>query len=463
MSPEEYGILNIVMSFNSVAMYLIILSLDSALMRYYNEYKDDVESIKRAYGTVLVIILATSTIFLTLCLVFRKVLLKTVFDGIDFVPYILLGLIILVLDSIYTIHRRMLETLQDGVKVTKVNILGIVISSIISLIFLSIFRLGVEGVLISSLIVSACTIIFMIYDIVVHHMIIFCFDKKYAKEMLKYSLPLVPHNMAGYLAALISRIFINISSGLSTVGLFGIATQFSAIIDTFQDSVFRAYRPWLFERLSKTTEQHEEEIASISRVLIALYSFVYVFIGLFAQDIIYIMTASSYHSAWKVVPILVAAYSIRSIYYFYIAQCFFYKKSSRRIFLASLIANLCNIIASYIFIPKIGVYGSALASFISIIINTGIIIMIDRENGDIGYDLKQFVTTILLSWVFIFVGLIPSYLFYQDNFSFANFLYKVVISVVYLLFIWIFYKRIIFKMSGCNTVSELFKKYAIRK
>ena len=236
--------------------------MDSAALKFYSEYQEDKNILKRFYGTAMSIVLFFSGIVLVTCILFRNLLVKFVFGGISFIPYILLGLAILLLDVFYTLHRRMLEAMQEGKKVAMIGFIAVLLSSGMTVVMIGIVKLGVMGVLIATLLTSLGTVIFSLVDMRKNDMATICFDKLLAKKMLKYSLPLIPHQVSGYLAALISKIFLNISGSLSAVGLYGIATQFTSVVDVFQDATSRAYRPWLFSLLSKEKEIDKKRAAA---------------------------------------------------------------------------------------------------------------------------------------------------------------------------------------------------------
>ncbi len=458
LTTEDYGIQNIITSFNSVMCYVILLCLDSAALRFYSEYKDDKYTMKRFYGTAMSIICFFAVAVVIGCIFLQGILSKLVFKGIEFYPYVILGLTILVLDSIYTLHRRILEAQQKGKTVAVVGFLAVLFSSIITLVMIGVFKLGIYGVLIATLCTSLATVCFAVIDIKKNDMLTVCFDKILAKKMLSYSLPLIPHQISGYLATLISKIFLNTSNSLSTVGLYGIATQFSSVVDLFQDSVSRAYRPWLFEKLENKDVLQKLEIQNISTLLISLYTVIYVGLGLFAQEIILFMTASNYHSAWRVVPILVVAMSFRSVYYFYLAQCLYYTRTSNKIFIASITANLSNIVAASVLVPKYGMYGSAMASLISIVINTCIMIILNKPNGDIGYKLLDLLSRIFVSWIFIFVGIIPCYIYSESGIQILLFFYKIIVACLYLFWLWIQNRKKIYMYTETSSILELVKK-----
>lgn len=455
LTTDDYGIQNIVIGFNSVMNYVVLLCLDSAALKFYSEYGDDKVTLKRFYGTAMSIMSIFSCVVVTVCVFFQSVLKELIFDEIPFVPYVLLGLAILVLDAVYTLHRRMMEAQQQGKKVAAVGFTAVFFSSCTTVIMIGVLKLGVLGVLTATLFTSIGTVIFSIWDMIRHDMLTPCLDRKLAKKMLRYSIPLIPHQISGYLAALISKIFLNLSGSLSMVGLYGIATQFSSIVDTFQDATSRAYRPWLFAILNCGVEPDKNRIRNISNVLMSAYSVVVVGMGLFAQEIILIMTSESYHEAWKVIPVLVMAVSVKSIHYFYFAQCLFYPNTSKKIFIASVIANLSNIITAAIFVPFLGMYGSAAASLVSIIINTAIIMFINRKNGQIGYQFSSLAARLLLSWIVIVMGIFPTYIVWNQKLSFLNFLYKSSVIVLYIGVIWKMNCKEIYQFTNTTNIREL--------
>ena len=458
LTTSDYGIQNMITSFNSVMNYIVLLCLDSAALKFYSEYSNDKEKLKRFYGTAMTIVAAFAFIVVFLCLILRSILERFVFKNIDFVPYVLMGLAVLAFDAEYTLHRRMLEAQQKGKKVATVGLCAVVFSSITTLLMIGVLKLGAFGVLAATLLTSIGTLVFSVVDILKNKMLTVCFDKGLAKNMLKYSLPLIPHQISGYLAALIGRIFLNTTGSLAIVGLYSVATQFSSIVDVFQDATSRAFRPWLFSLLNGSTQIEENRIRNISNILMSLYSVVTVGIGLFAQEIIILMTAESYYGAWKVIPILAVSVSIKSVYYFYFAHCLFYHKTSRFIFIASLTANVINIIAAAILVPLIGMYGSAIASICSITINSIIIYIINLRNEKIGFSLPALVFRLTLSWIFLVVGVLPSYIKYSDGFSIVNAGYKILIMITYLLVIFLINHKAVYEFVGVRNMKSLLQE-----
>src|SRR5699024_6041087 len=172
---------------------------------------------------------------------------------------------------------------------------------------------------------------------------------------------------------------------------YSISFQFGTVIDTVQSSVNRAFRPWFFEMMKNEDEESKKEVLTLSSLLLTLYSFVYVVIGLFSQEAILIMTTKNYVMAWTAVPILVIAFSVKSIYYFYVNILFYYKTAARRIFISTLAGSFSDIILAFLLIPILGMYGAALAFLLAKLIVVTIVIFMARKYNNIGYRLKTMI------------------------------------------------------------------------
>ena len=79
------------------------------------------------------------------------------------------------------------------------------------------------------------------------------------------------------------------------------------------------------------------------------------------------------------------------------------------------------------------------------------------RNGDIGYKLGSFVKRLIFSWIFIAIGVLPSYLIWPEGFKFVNILYKVLISLIYITILWFINRADIYSFVGVKNGNELMK------
>lgn len=431
LTPDEYGLTNLVNSFTNVAVFIVGFSLYSAIVRFVADYKNDKELLKKFYGTVMTFILASGAFFVVLGLVFNNFLSELFFDGVSFYPIVFLALLLMGFLSLHSMHQAMLQGMQKGRKLTVLNLMVFILTAALKIVFIGIFDLGAVGFVLAQLIINACYACYVYYDLKRQDLISLGIDKEILRKSLKYSIPLMPHNLSTRIAVFASRIFINNSGALADVGLYSIATQFGALIDTVQVAVNRAFQPWFYDVLNRNDEKSKQDAIDMSSFLLIIYSFIYMLIGLFSQEVVILMTSADYTMAWTVIPILVVGYSIKSIYYFYVNVVMYYKKATKKLFLATVTGSLLDIFFAYILVPYIGMYGSALSFIISKIIMVAIIVWISNKVEDVGYSVVGMLKTILPSLSFMAIGLYYSYTSYIDVFSWLNLGYKFLILFLY--------------------------------
>ena len=90
LTTEDYGIQTIILSFNSVLCYVVLLCIDSAILRFYSEYKDDEYSLRRFYGTAINIVCLFAMAVISICVFLQEFLLKYIFKGIAFYPCVMI-------------------------------------------------------------------------------------------------------------------------------------------------------------------------------------------------------------------------------------------------------------------------------------------------------------------------------------------------------------------------------------
>lgn len=463
LTPDDYGITNLISSFTGVASFIVAFSLYSAIIRFYVDYKSDREKLKRFYGTILMFISISGLIFVGIMFLFRKILVSWLFDGIDFFPFVVIALSNLTFICLHTAHQSILKGMQSGRKLTAINLIVFVLQVGLNLFFIGILKLGATGVLLSALIINVLYVFYMLYDLVKNNLISFCIDVGLLKAALKYSVPIMPHNLSTSIAGFASRVFLNKSTALALVGLYSVSMQLGAIIDMVQSSVYQAFSPWLYNIMSQEGEDKKKDIVVLSRFLLILYSLLYMGIGLFSPEVLMLMTTESYHMAWTVIPILVIAYSVKSIYYFYINILFYYKEAANKIFISTITGSFADIILASILVKHYGMYGAALAFLVAKVIVVSLVVVMSKKYNDIDYKVVDMLKIIIPSLLFMGLGLYFSYTKFLTTFSWINLAYKIAIFLVYLIYIYLTNRKAINNLIKSGKIQAYFRKKGLLK
>jgi O-antigen/teichoic acid export membrane protein len=458
LTPDDYGITNLVAGFNGVASYVVAFSIYSAVFRFYADYKEDREKLKQFYGTVVIFVFCSGCIFAGIGFILQELLIRWFFEGILFYPVVVIALLTLTFSCLHTVHQCIMQGMQAGKKLTLINLTVFSLQVGLNLLFIGVFKMGAVGILFAGLIIYIGYFVYMIIDLKTNNLVIFCLNKIVLREALRYSVPLMPHNLSTAIASFASRVFINNSGNLSAVGLYSVASQFGIIIDTVQASVNKAFAPWFYDVMNHGDDGGKREIISLSRFLLIIYSLLYMGIGLFSQEAIILMTNEKYIMAWTVIPILVVAFSVKSLYYFYINVLFYYKEATRLIFISTISGSLADIILAAILVPVYGMHGAAVAFLIAKIIVVSIVVVMSKMYEDVGYRIIGMLKIVVPSLLFMGVGLYFSYTKYMTVFSWTNLLYKFVVLCAYLVFLYLTNREMVNTIKRSGKIQQLLRR-----
>ena len=433
LTTGDYGITSIATSFLNTMSYVVTFSLFSAVMRFFVDLKEDAEKLKRFYGTVTCFVFISGACFIALLSSCRSLLTRYVFSGVDFYPVVFICLITMVFNCQHLIYENILRSQQKAMKCSLLSIGYFLILLVCNILFVVVFKMGATGVVLATLIGAAAYTVFFLVDMCMHKTIRFCIDFQLLKEALKYSVPIMPHNLSPQIAELVAKSLLGGVTSLGTVGVFSIATQFGSLADTVQIYVNNAYGPWLFEKLHAKDGDYKTSIRKMVRLLCSVIGVLFVGLALFSQDYILLLMNESYAHAWHYIPFVILKFAIKTPYWFYINILLYNKKSSKTLFIATLTGSIINVVFASMMIPAWGVPGSLTADLLAMLIRVIIVVTIGRREEDIGLYMRDFLLNFLQIMVCVFGGLSLSYFVFGNTFSVWNFGFKVLVFLAYAL------------------------------
>lgn len=460
LTTGDYGISGLMDSFKAVMYILSILGLNYAVMRFYFDYKDNQNDLKEYISTLFNFMLICSVVLCLPVCIFRTWFTEHVFAGVNFYPYVLVTLCGVVFTSMYQAYQQLLQSMEKAKLSAQLSIAYFITVALFTLIFIVPLNMGATGVLLAPALTSFLFDLCALIGLSKKDLYGFTLNRSIVRDMLKYSIPLLPHGLSTQIAGLISSVLISDCSNLAAMGLYSIAAKFGNLCEMIQGSVSNAYQPWLFGQLKDESDSYKEEIRKLAENLSLLYSILFIGVAFFIQELIFVLLDQSYHEAWQYIPFIIFNFCLKIPYYFYIGLLFYDKKSSKKIFIATLAGSIANALLSFVMIPIFGTYGSIYADMIAMLIRIGLVIyMANSVYGDI-FSLIFFVKLNLMNLFVMFVGLYFSYTKYLLVLSQWNFMYKVSIYIVFIALIAYFKRHELknVKKTLINIVNNKMKK-----
>lgn len=433
LSPTDYGITGVVGSVVSFLSLLYILSLNGSVTRFYYEYKSDEDKVKELWGTIMTFIVLNSIVFSSIFLIFHKYLLDPFAKGIAFYPYMFLGVITVTLSPSYSIFQATLQARQIGKKYGLNNLLFFIINLVLTIVFVVVFKFKAAGVLLAGAITNGIFFIYTLIDFFPH--IKLRLNIKYMSESLRYSLPLLPHSLSGWIMTMLDRIFLNNMKTAATVGIYNIGFQFGNILNIVTTAVNQAYVPWFFENM-KEGEEGRNRIIKFAEYSILIYGFAAMSISLFGKDILSFMVTSQFREGWVVIPFISFAYVFNGIYYFFVNPLFYNKKGTKYIPIGTFSSAVINSILNAVLIPPYGIIGASIASMISMVLSSVIMLFISAKIEYVEFNWRRIYTTTFIFFAFSLIC------FAGDYFNSTVFLLiKLAVVAVIIMIIYLLYKK----------------------
>lgn len=435
LTTAEYGTSNLISNFIAIGSVLISLSIGSATAKFFSELQNDEEKSRRLFGSLYLFVVFCGLISCAVVYCFGNVISEHVFGGVPFYPTIAAVIVSLWVQGIADQYKGMLQARQEAKIYTFVSLLGFCLQLGLNIVLIIYFGMGVFGIVLSTIIANIVIIAVSLVDIFRRRLIAWTVDFSIVKDALKYSVPLVPHNLSSTIAQFLSRVFIGKSHSLSAIGIYGLAGQFGHIVDTVQNSVQAAYLPWFFEQMNVSKENAIKRVKEAIPMLLNVYNVFFLGVMLFSQEAIKLVASESYFEAWKLIPLFVVEYAIKTPYYFYVSFLFHDRERAKFIFVASFSGNMVNIILAAILVPVMGMYGALAADAVAICLQLSIVIWLCKGENKPYFRYPIFLKSVIPLVILGGIGLVPSYMMPNNGYSYWLILYKAVIWLCFTAFI----------------------------
>ena len=183
----------------------------------------------------------------------------------------------------------------------------------------------------------------------------------YVTYALRFSLPLIPHTLSGFVLAYFDRIIINQLTDSTATGLYSFAYSIGTIMHVFIIATSKAWQPLFFQNVNN------KDYRRIDQLSVNYAKYVYFFacgLILFSKEIIIVMADKSYHTVLYIVPIIVFGYVFVFLYSIYFQYCS-YLNRTEFISINTLISAAVNIGLNYLLIPKLGYSIAATTTLLS--------------------------------------------------------------------------------------------------
>lgn len=414
VGKADYGLYDICLQCCLFFTPLVTLQLRDGAFRFLLENKDNQHRTQ-------VVTYVYSTFFISIATTIILALLISLVHPIEYLWYTVSLLIIMSIVEIVAQVIRGLESNKAFIAVGLLSSFGIGVFSVIFVVF---FDMGVVGIFLANIIarIFAIAIVESRIKTIQRFFRLKVDTKAISREILKFSLPLIPLTMCGLLPPLLDRFFIKTYLGLEEAGIYAISMRMAGIIHIIS-MIF--YKTWQENAIIQYNSPDRDKFFS---KVFNLYVFILVIISIgyiFCIKIGYSFgIGQEYQGGWiYLLPVGILWVIIALSSYFYIPyQC---AKDTKSAIPSVIILVVTNVALNFILVPRIGVFGVIITSIIGYSIVILFLWLNTKKFFKLHFDLNTYVPIIM-----ILLSLIPFYL--NPNY-FVDAIYVVIAELIIIL------------------------------
>lgn len=354
LSNEEYGVVDLLNTLTSLLLPIVTLQIEQGIFRYLIDCRENNEKQIKLITTIIrfMIIQSIACIVIFLCV--------SPFIHNEYKYFLMANLLMGIFSSLLL---QICRGLGDNATYAIGSFITGAFTVVLNVIFIVTFRWGAYGMLGATAISNfICAIYIFLKRKIYKYIKPKQFDKKILKEIIKYSVPLIPNMISWWIVSASDRTIISAVIGIAQNGIYSAANKFSGVFTTLY-SVFNL--TWTESASININSEDRDEF--FSKIL----DFVIRFFGCLCLGTIAVMPFAfnilineKFAEAYYQIPILILG-SVFNILVSFVGSIYVAKKLTKEIAKTSIISAVINIFVNIVLIKSIGLYAASISTVIA--------------------------------------------------------------------------------------------------
>lgn len=359
MSKEEIGIQDIIYTYGILIVPYVSLGLYESIFIFPKGKPLKTQSI---YFTNTILTICFTYLFLCLIIISLPSNLYTNLFPHPLNNYVVILLIFILLESFQRIFQSFTRGIDKMRIYSKTGIIYTIVILVFSIILIPYIKL--IGYWISLFIANVISIVYTFWAIKGWRYINLHFigSKQHIKEMLSFSLPLIPNASMWWIVNSINRPILMNNIGIDGVGLYSVAGKFPSLLNMVYAIFFSAFQISALEEYGKNS--YSSFYNNIFRLLLLIQIVITIGFELFGDIIFRMFIDDKFYGAAYYLPIFCLGMIASNISAF-IGISFTITKESKYFLYSAILAASIAIIGNYTLIPIYGIMGACITLLIS--------------------------------------------------------------------------------------------------
>ena len=187
------------------------------------------------------------------------------------------------------------------------------------------------------------------------------FNRDYWKFCLPLSIPIIFHSLSNLVLEQSDRVMLQHMTSESMVGIYSLASSFSAVVHIIWTSLNNSWSPFYYEY---TNQGKIDQMRSHARNYVELFTVLSAGFVLLATEVYHVFAGQDFWGGTMLIPILALGHYFVFLYSFPVNYEFYHKKTGL-VATVTLLAAIVNIILNAVFISMYGFIGAGIATCIA--------------------------------------------------------------------------------------------------
>ncbi|MCB0193893.1 MAG: oligosaccharide flippase family protein [Anaerolineae bacterium] len=396
-SPAMYGVIDILLIMAKLVYLVVALEISQALARFYTEIKSKDDRVKYA-STALWFAGTMYTLFGLIAWWFADPLSNLVLGVEGQTVIFKIAVLTMWAEGLFYLLQGQLRYRLQATAFAVVSICNVAVSVGTVLILLLVFKLGVVAVFCGQFIGALAGLGLAFYFSRDDYRPVF--DRAKCREMLSFSIPLVPSSIGIFVTLYIDRIMIKWLMSIGDLGIYAVGYRVASIMLLLSVGVQAALTPLIYNYYQKPDTP--QELAKIFRYFTAFALLVVIGLSIFAPEILMILTTPEYYGASQLIACLAPAVLLYRMYIF--APGLSIAKQTKKIAVINIGSALLNIGLNLLLIPRIGLMGAGIATLLSSVVAFSAQMILSQQQYFVPHAWRNLTLALLFSIGIVWVG-----------------------------------------------------------
>lgn len=353
LSTSEYGTVDLVLTYTSLFLPIATLALEQSVFRFLIDVRNNQDK-KKEY-------ISTSLKYCIFVLCILEIIIACVYFATNKTVLIYFGLVLFA-SALSTVFLQICRGLGDNVGYSIASFITAFIQICFNILFLVILGFGAPGMMLAAFAGNFACVLYIFVRCRLWRYLSFGSGRhRTFKEMLKYSLPLIPNQLSWWVLQASDKVIVQFFIGVAGNGLIAVANKFPSVYMQF-NTIFNI--SWTESAaLHIKDEDSKEFFTKTINSVMNLFSCVCFGIIVCLPFVFTLLIHTQYNEAYGLIPIFMLA-SLFNVMVSVYGVIYVAYKDTVEIMKTAILAAIINVISHLLLINVVGIYAAALSSAI---------------------------------------------------------------------------------------------------